>query len=113
VAGTEYVAFLSVDGVSGVSGQVSIPNIFDIGGTHTQFLDGFVFNNNFGGNTYASGTWDMRGSNGISSLDANFSATFNEPVSATPIPAALPFFASGLGALGFFGWFRRRTARAV
>ncbi len=32
------------------------------------------------------------------------------PVATTPIPAALPLFASALGGLGFFGW-RRRTAR--
>jgi len=29
-------------------------------------------------------------------------------VSATPLPAALPLFASGLGALGLFGWRRKR-----
>jgi hypothetical protein len=30
---------------------------------------------------------------------------------ATPLPAALPFFASGLGALGLFGW-RRKQSRS-
>ena len=30
--------------------------------------------------------------------------------SAVPIPAALPLFAAGLGALGFTGWRRKRTA---
>jgi hypothetical protein len=29
-------------------------------------------------------------------------------VSATPVPAALPLFATGLGALGLFGWRRKR-----
>jgi hypothetical protein len=29
---------------------------------------------------------------------------------ATPVPAALPLFASGLGALGLFGWRRKRKA---
>lgn len=29
---------------------------------------------------------------------------------ATPLPAALPLFASGLGGLGFFGWRRKRKA---
>jgi hypothetical protein len=33
-------------------------------------------------------------------------------VAPTPIPAALPLFASALGGLGFAGW-RRRTRRAV
>ena len=31
---------------------------------------------------------------------------------ATPLPAALPLFASGLGALGFFGWPRNRRAQS-
>jgi len=29
-------------------------------------------------------------------------------VATTPLPAALPLFASGLGALGLFGWRRKR-----
>ena len=32
--------------------------------------------------------------------------------SATPLPAALPLFASGLGALGLLGWRRKRKAQA-
>ena len=31
-------------------------------------------------------------------------------ISATPIPAALPLFAGGLGALGLFGWRKKRKA---
>jgi len=31
----------------------------------------------------------------------------------TPLPAALPLFATGLGALGLLGWRRKRKARAV
>jgi hypothetical protein len=34
-------------------------------------------------------------------------------IGATPIPAALPLFASGLGALGFIGWRRKRKAQAA
>jgi hypothetical protein len=33
------------------------------------------------------------------------------PVSATPLPAALPLFATGLGALGLLGWRRKRKAQ--
>ena len=32
---------------------------------------------------------------------------------ATPLPAALPLFASGLGALGLFGWRRKRKSAAA
>jgi hypothetical protein len=32
---------------------------------------------------------------------------------ATPLPAALPLFASGLGALGLLGWRRKRKASAI
>ena len=31
----------------------------------------------------------------------------------TPLPAALPLFATGLGALGLIGWRRKRKAQAV
>lgn len=46
---------------------------------------------------YAGGAW----------LGANFQGT-----AATPVPAALPLFATGLGGLGFMGWWRRKTARS-
>lgn len=32
---------------------------------------------------------------------------------ATPLPAALPLFATGLGGLGLFGWRRKREAAAL
>jgi PEP-CTERM motif len=34
-------------------------------------------------------------------------------VAATPLPSALPLFASGLGALGLLGWRRKRKAAAL
>jgi hypothetical protein len=34
-------------------------------------------------------------------------------ISATPVPAALPLFATGLGALGLLGWRRRRRTLAA
>ena len=34
-------------------------------------------------------------------------------VGTTPLPAALPLFASGLGAMSLFGWRRKRKAQAV
>jgi hypothetical protein len=39
---------------------------------------------------------------------AGSSVTVTPGVSATPLPAALPLFATGLGALGLLGWRRKR-----
>lgn len=41
--------------------------------------------------------------------EVKVSLTYN-PVAAVPLPAALPLLASGLGALGFAGWRRRKAA---
>jgi len=40
------------------------------------------------------------------------SVTVTPEVSATPLPAALPLFATGLGAMGLFGWRRKRKNSA-
>jgi hypothetical protein len=34
-------------------------------------------------------------------------------IATTPLPAALPLFATGLGALGLLGWRRKRKAAAI
>jgi hypothetical protein len=36
-----------------------------------------------------------------------------QSVTVTPLPAALPLFATGLGGLGLLGWRRKRRAQAV
>lgn len=38
---------------------------------------------------------------------------FDVSVAETPLPAALPLFASGLGALGLLGWRRKRKSAAI
>jgi hypothetical protein len=41
--------------------------------------------------------------------DAQITYTYT-PVAATPLPAALPLFASALAAIGLVGWRRKRKA---
>jgi hypothetical protein len=38
---------------------------------------------------------------------------WTNPTAATPLPAALPLFATGLGGLGLFGWRRKRKNAAA
>jgi hypothetical protein len=58
----------------------------------------------------------------VADVNASFSSGFvsqfaqdhlEAPVSATPVPAALPLLAGGLGALGLFGWRTKRKNVAV
>ena len=43
----------------------------------------------------------------------SFTATTELTPAPTPLPAALPLFATGIGGLGLLGWRRKRKARAV
>ena len=54
--------------------------------------------------------------NGGGSFDGTNAVTDSIVVTgapATPLPAALPLFATGLGVLGLLGWRRKRRAQAV
>jgi hypothetical protein len=55
----------------------------------------------------------VAGGGGSSWYAYNSSAPGTWSVTTTPIPAALPLFASGLGVLGLLGWRRKRKAAAV
>jgi hypothetical protein len=44
---------------------------------------------------------------------ASSSSASGQQLTATPLPAALPLFATGLGALGLLGWRRKRKAQAA
>jgi PEP-CTERM motif-containing protein len=54
-------------------------------------------------------TGETAAQGGLSSCIATH-GTFAAETSATPLPAALPLFVSGLGALGFFARRRKRKA---
>ncbi len=54
----------------------------------------------------------MTGTYTIYNLDTFLSDTLVIS-SVTPLPAALPLFATGLGALGLLGWRRKKKASAI
>jgi hypothetical protein len=66
----------------------------------------------------AAGTYYLRlfgviaGNSAINSKLTGLSGTFTA-VAATPIPAALPLFATALGLFGFMGWRRKATPAAA
>ncbi len=51
--------------------------------------------------------------NGVTFLESDGIGNSLPNVAATPIPATLPLFATGLGALGLFGWRRKRKNAAT
>ena len=57
--------------------------------------------------TYNVNNWTATGA------DNNFETFVTTGVSATPLPASLPLFASGLGAFGLLGWRRKRKKVAA
>jgi hypothetical protein len=50
------------------------------------------------------------GPNAGGSMIAYLTATVTDPPAVTPLPGAMALFAGGLGALGLFGWRKRRRA---
>ena len=56
--------------------------------------------------------WDSNASDNTQSVAA-ITAIVSAPSFETPLPAALPLFASGLGVMGLLGWRRKRKKAAV
>ena len=56
-----------------------------------------------------SGSWECAGA----TCDPVRLAVSGVAISATPLPAALPLFATGIGALGLLGWRRKRKRAAT
>jgi hypothetical protein len=62
-------------------------------------------------------TFELLDANGLVIPGVTFVAddgfVFGGPEAATPLPATLPLFATGIGALGLLGWRRKRKGQAV
>ena len=81
----------------------------------------FVFAGNNGGNgatiAFLSAGW-LGLSTGYLQVSVNDPLIYaygpesgNQAIAATPLPAALPLFATGLGGMGLLGWWRKRNKR--
>jgi hypothetical protein len=95
----------------GPSGQGTF---FDSTGILPTVVGGANFT---GGTGFANGVW-IAGTNLVivtndSFNDVTWTTTTFSQGTATPLPAALPLFATGLGALGLLGWRRKRKAVAA
>ena len=103
-AGQLYVAYLSVFGVANASGQTSMP----LSANGITGIDYFVFQNSPGSPSDAAWNYSV-----VPVESAEFIAAFSDGSTATPLPAALPLFASGLGGLGLLGLRRKRKKAAA
>jgi hypothetical protein len=104
-AGQQYVAFLSVYGLSSFQsfGIGQMP----IAAQGSSFIDGFTFWG-YSGTPFTS-AWSWPASANPEFNWVEFSAT----IDPTPLPTALPLFATGIGALGLLGWRRKRKAQVT
>lgn len=86
--------------------NVSVGDVFDIAYMLTS--------------AFAKGTIDLSHTATISFLlpegvylTSELGSVFGDVPTSTPLPAALPLFATGLGALGLLGWRRKKKAAAL
>jgi hypothetical protein len=105
VAGTQYVAFVSVDGVAGAAGITGMP----AGTSGIADFDGWAFNNTIGpsSSTYASNVWNgCQGHSGplSCSQDAFLSLTFT---AAVPEPSTWAMLLLGFAGVGFMAYSRK------
>lgn len=103
-----FVAAASGSGSATYNDGTSVPGL-SFGGVSAGYYD-----------TYSQTIATIVGSSYTLAFDYNGSGNNNgfvvaaiNSVSATPLPATLPLFASGLGALGLLGWRRKRKAQAT
>jgi hypothetical protein len=102
VAGALYNGVYSID-------QSSSTNYFQVAGPDYLIIPDFAYSSfsTFSGGVFHDAFFFL------DTVDGTFSVTFTPETAATPLPAALPLFATGLGALGLLGWRRKRKNVAL
>jgi len=95
---------------SGVSFQVSDPALTADGGVFDIAIVSYYTDGSMPGCSVADCYGTFNDSYSILNSTGDFTIS---AVSATPLPAALPLFATGLGAMGLLGWRRKRKSAAV
>jgi hypothetical protein len=107
--------------VAGETYVVSFTLITDQAGTESSFLavfgsDTLLSLYDAGPTTWTSYTYDVVATASTTTLafygynQPSWDAVTDASVAPTPVPATLPLFATGLGALGLLGWRRKRKA---
>jgi hypothetical protein len=100
----DFSEITSFSGVTDLTISVLLPEVFQL-----PSISGFVVGNSPITNC-STDLWCF----GINTPNASHGVgQWSYSLSATPLPAALPLFASGLGALGLLGWRRKRKAIAA
>ena len=106
IAGDQYMAIMTND-PNGVSLGGNDPIFGGLGYAEGTNATGFAFDYAVGDPSIPA-NWLCKGPC-LGALVA-FNADFSD---ATPLPATLPLFASGLGVLGLLGWCRKRKKAAL
>jgi hypothetical protein len=124
VAGNEFLmdliaigSFTGVYSTNPVTSTITLSNLNFSGG---EALTGFTVLNSVLGpitvDILSSTSLSLSWTDGapITGPEVMLSGDFlTTPVTSTPLPAALPLLATGLGGLGLLGWRRKRKAQAV
>jgi hypothetical protein len=121
ITGTPYGNFSFADLIGGLTGQNgSLEQIALDNGSFRLFLELSTYSSLFGGtgatidpSTYIEPESGTCPAGVVNNSCGNTTFTGSLAISSTPLPAALPLFATGLGALGLLGWRRKRKTQAV
>jgi hypothetical protein len=103
-----FLGTLSVDSTEFQHFSVT-SELADLPGFETVAINWINGENDYQFQSQSDGAWSVEVEGGGSILDVGTNGTW----SATPLPAALPLFAGGLGAMGLLGWRRKRKAAAI